>query len=593
MKLSNIFISISILVLLTACTSSKWVSSNELVLDIESAQTLESFPILKVTTNPTPNNPILEISVYNNRLIQSPMRYESQRVIQKYRPRYGFMAAGILGSAALFYIASTDKISERTRSKTQQNILRLTGVGALLGGALQLKPVGPPIYTGEKKIFGETDLIITRDSSELFSDPIVVRMNAAFNGSSLVSGIERAVTSTYTFNLIDELRLRSIIPDSLSYFDIQLVTNYQVLDLKVPVDAVMNKFVRINGNSVALRSSPSELLPNVITTVAEASFLPWVESLQNGWYKVMLGATPAYVNTSSSELVWRVSNGSSSDFIVTTPAGNYGSVDVETNIPVTDIQNQKAIGIIFTNENYGIDIKSLSNAHRSGKLVQDYLINALGYQESRVLSLAYQGGDNKFYNDLDINQELNLLNGLKVDSDTDIFFYFNGISKLQLNNNIPESYLIASSQDSNNEIHLDTLVTSIKRLNPASFTLILDTDYSNTTLFNISQANVPFLQSQLQEMLNGFERSSIFLASNVDQIAGNYVSRDLRTDRVHGILTYYFTQAIKDSNTQIDQIREYLRRNVAFTSRRLHDRTQDPIILYNESYNLLRPTSDP
>src|SRR5690606_703441 len=140
---------------------------------------------------------------------------------------------------------------------------------------------------------------------------------------------------------------------------------------------------------------------------------------------------------------------------------------------------------------------------------------------------------------------------------------------------------------------LDSLVTKIKRLNPASFTLILDTDYSNTTLFNISQANAPFLQSQLQEMLNGFERSSIFLASNVDQIAGNYVSRDLRTDRVHGILTYYFTQAIKDSNSQIDQIRDYLRRNVAFTSRRLHDRTQDPIILYNESYSLLRPTSDP
>ena len=592
MRLSKLFVGSLILFAGASCTSSKWISTNELVLDIENAETLESFPVLEVSKYPTASNPILEISVYNNRLIQSPMRYESQRVIQKYRPRYGFLTAGILGSAALFYISGTDRISERTRSKTQQNILRVTGVAALIGGALQLKPVGPPIYTGEKKIFGQTDLIITRDSSELYTEPIIVRMNAAYNGASLVSGIERAVTSTYTFNLIDELRLRTIVPDSLSFFDVQIVTNHQVLDLSIPVDDVMNKFVRINENNVALRSSPSELLPNVITTLAEASFLPWVESLQNGWHKVMLGATPAYVSTNSSELVWRVTNGSGSDFIVTTPGGNYGAVDVESNIPATEIKNNKAIGIIFTNENYPVDIKSLSNAHRSGQLIHDYLINALGYNENRIIPLAYQGGEHKFSDDLVINPDRNEINGHKVDSETDVFFYFNGASKLILNNNIPESYLVPSTQQDGFEIQLYSLVQEIRRLNPASFTMVLDTDYSNTTLFNISQANGPFLQSQLLEMVNDFEHSSVILASNADQIAGNYISRDLRMDRVHGILTYYLAQAIKEGHTQLDQIRDHLRRNVAFTSRRLHDRTQDPIILYNESYNLLRSTSE-
>lgn len=592
MKLSNLFIGTIILLAGASCTSSKWTSTNELVLDIENAETLESFPVIQVSKYPTPNNPILEISVFDNRLIQSQMRYESQRIIQKFRLRYGFLASGILVSAALFYISSTDKISENSLSKTQQNILRLTGIGALVSGALQLKPVGPPIYTGEKKTFGQTDLVVTRDSTALYTEPIIIRMNAAYNGASLVTGIEREITGSYTFNLIDELRLRTIVPDSLSFFEIQIVTTYQVLDLQIPVDEVMNKFVRIKAKSVALRSSPTELIPNVISTLAEASFLPWVETLQNGWYKVMIGATPAYVDGNSSELIWRVADGSNLDFVVTTPRGIYGSVDVESNIPLTDVKNHKAVGIIFTNENYPSDIKSLSSAHRSGKLVHDYLINALGYHENRIITLAYEGDNQKFSDDLKIFADHNMINDIKIDSDSDVFFYFNGASKLLINNNIPESFLISSSQDGGYEIQLGAFVHEIKRLNPATFTMILDTDYSNSTHINTTEVNRPFLQSQLLEMIKNFEHGSIILASNSSQIAGNYISQDLRTDRVHGIMTYYFVQAIREGKTQLIEIRDHLRRNVAFTSRRFHDRTQDPIILYHESYDLLRSTSD-
>src|SRR5690606_7567387 len=86
--------------------------------------------------------------------------------------------------------------------------------------------------------------------------------------------------------------------------------------------------------------------------------------------------------------------------------------------------------------------------------------------------------------------------------------------------------------------------------------------------------------------------NSVIFAGSLDQTAGNYQSADLRTDRVHGILTYYFTRALQSGITDIPGIYQYLQRNMTFTSRRLHNRAQDPFALYNEPTNLLRFTPD-
>lgn len=576
MGIVRVIVFISILIL-TGCTTSRWIADPEPTPDLSNSTEIDSEPRILITSTPTPEQPVLELSVINRRLLEVPMVYKSTRVIQRYRPKYGFLAAGAVIAAGTLYLA--ENLDAQTQN-SQKNILRATAGGIVIGSLLNMKPVGDPIATGEVLQYGQASIDQFIDSTTVYPEVIRVILNAALNGQSLVSGREFMVNHNYAIDLIDELNLAETQLSEDSIIDIQLVTEYEVVDVEVKISSIMNQYIRISRPNTIVRSSPELTESNVITTVAPNSYLPLVDTIDNNWYRTTLGASTAFLDKSDGNLIWRVGAGYNSNFIVTTSGSPSGSVDIERNIPLLNARNTDAIGIIVTQESYPDRLNSVKNAHRSGDLVGDYLTRTLGVLDQNIIRLK----SSYFPESLtDILLEMDA-DGTFNFENKDLYFYFAGAGGVQSDSTGVNFRLLASN--GSNGVNFEQLLGKVSNLDTRSTVLIFDTDFSN----GMQSMNVNGIADTLNLIIDSFvannPNSAIFIASEINQIASNYQSTDLRTDRIHGIFTYYFIQSLQSGRNSLPEIRDNLLRNVTFTSRRLHNRAQDPIIRFNSNFSL-------
>jgi hypothetical protein len=569
---------IILLLLMTGCTTSRWVANSEPKLDFSSSRELDSNPRISVASIPTPSQPVLEISVVNERLLEVPLVYESSRVIQRYIPRTGFLIAGILASAGTLYLS--EKVDSES-SNGQKNLFRITAGGILIGSALNMKPDGDPIRTGESRIYGQSSRTQFVDSTQTYRLPVLVRMNAALDGVALLSGREFNIRQNVKINLLEELNLSNRQLEHDASIAIQLVTEHEIIDLEVPVSSLMNRFIYVTQRNTVVRTQPEVNSSNIITTIAPNSYLPFIEQTENGWFRTILGASTAYIPETAGKLVWRVGSGFNSDLIVSTSGVQPGSVDIERNVPEIDSRNPNSIAIIITQESYSQHIRSVKNAHRGGDLVNEYVTKSLGIPDQNVIRLRSSYFPESIRDILTDTGS----SGMYQFENKDLFFYYSGAGARTVIKNQVQFELI--STDENRSISLTELFGLLSGLPVRNTTVILDTDFSNVKSDSVYFANQDVLLQKIDSYLNAKQNSAVFLATDLNQIASNYQSQDLRTDRIHGVFTYYFLQSIQNGLVQLPQIRDNLLRNVTFTSRRLHNRGQDPIIRFNSNYSLI------
>lgn len=585
----NIRFAIILIALFSGCTTSRWIPSGELKQDPTQIRVLETSSKLVLTGNPTPNEPIIYLNIINDRLIEAPLQYESIRVIQRYRPRWGILASGTITAAGLIYLSEISSVSS-TLTTSHKNIMRIAAAALITGAVFQLKPVGDPIPTGESIQLGRAEVRQYRDTTQLSLNPVRVRINAAYNGEALVTGLEKVVTGSLGLNIVEELGIRSLIPVQDDYIDIQFVTEHDVIDHQVKISAVMNQYVRILQSGTPLRSSPSTQFPNVITNAAASSLLPLSQTTETGWYRVMLGATPAFVRSNEGELVWRTGSGSGSDMILSTTGSTFGTVDVERNIPEIGIIDSSSAAIIITFEGYPTGIRSLSNSSRSGNLVYEYVVSSLGIPAKNTARLQFDASSTNISQQ--ISSEINQIRANIPESELNrLFVYLNGASGIHSIFGEPTPHILFphSNEDASRYLTYADFFEQIMSLAPKSITMVLDTDFSNRDLELNNQIVRNIVRDQFSNAIFSIPNYLVVLASDVDQFAGNYQSNDLRTDRVHGILSYYFMQGIQQGIATSSELQNYLQRNMTFTSRRLHNRAQDPIIWSRNSFRLLPP----
>jgi hypothetical protein len=277
-----------------------------------------------------------------------------------------------------------------------------------------------------------------------------------------------------------------------------------------------------------------------------------------------------------------VESGFNSDFIVSTSGALRGSVDIERDLPVSTQVNSDAVGIIITQELYPDSISSVRNAHRSGDLVNDYFVQTLGIPEQNVIRLKspfFAASLTEVLNDETGNAVLDFRS-------RDLFFYFAGAGETTIDSSGVSFNLLSSM--GKDAIDLESLFVRISTLNTNSNVIILETDFSNQASLYPNETLADSLNFIIDQFLMTTKNSAVLFASELNQRASNYQSIDLRTDRIHGIFTYYFLQALQSGESSLPQIRDVLLRNVTFTSRRLHNRAQDPLIKFNSNF-LLKP----
>lgn len=574
-----------------SCTSSRWVTQDQFVEDRDQIKLLDSAPIVSITDLPTNDRPSFKLTVFDRQLTEVPLRLQTTRVIQRYRPRYGLVALGVVGSAGLAYLATKEGVLDQELSNSQKNILYLTASGVLAGSILNMKPVGKPVYTGETRLLGQVQTIQKVDSSKIYNGSVDVIINAAYNGESLVTGLQKTIVGQQEVNLLNDLGLRTFSPPDTGSIQIQVTSEYEILEFDIPLSSFMNRYVRIATRNTPLRNSPAFSSANVVTTVAETSLLPWLESADD-WYRVMLGTTPVYVPITEGDLIWRFGSGTSSELVVTTSAGTYGSVDIERDIPVTSIINNRAIAVIIANDEYeSSSFRSLPSM-RSAQLVAEYLNLSLGYKRDRIITITNIKADSDANSLLQIDFEAQTIHGIRFSTLSDLFIYYVGHGGIIEYNGNYEPAILPVDMVPGDGIPLSSLFHELRSLNVASISVLLDTDFTHRYLPSLSPLNADRQRQFSGILTQGNPSNSVIYSVTGNQVSGAYQSNDLRTDRVHGILTYYWVKAIQSGISDMPTVFQYLQRNMTFTSRRLHNRAQDPFGVISESTNLLRFTTE-
>ncbi len=249
-----------------------------------------------------------------------------------------------------------------------------------------------------------------------------------------------------------------------------------------------------------------------------------------------------------------------------------GQSDVDINIPVTSLKNEKTFALVIGNEEYGkyqMDLNTSSNvdfAAMDARTFKKYLISTLGVPEENItLLINATAGQMK--------QSIARLSALAAayEGDAQLLFYYAGHGLPKEGTNEP--YLIPVDVSPSNldyALKLEDVYTKLSENPCERVTVFLDACFSggarNQGLVAARGVRIkpksPFVLGNLV----------VFSASSEDQSAHPY------TEKAHGIFTYYLLKGLQISNGAMSygELEEFVRTNVMRKSVLVNNKLQTP-----------------
>lgn len=564
----NRFHVLILLLLFSGCTTSRWIVQEAPASDLNESKLLSTEPILTVSSLPDPDNPVITFDIRNLNTIQVPQRVEQRRFVQKYRPRYGLMMLGLAGSAGLLYVANSNAFLENGLTDNQRLGVNVSAGVLAAASVFNLKPSGEPMFTGETRLLDQVGMTTRIDTLVRPANSPVVQttIQARYKGDVVLSGLQKsAVNQELRLDLVNELPFRSFQSDDPGILEIVISTSTQSFRTDVPVESFLKRYARVARRNTPIRSSPQDQAGNIVTTVAEASLLPWVSS-ENGWLQVLLGLNPVYMRMEDGAVVWMPAGGVGG--MVVSTGQRFGDIDIERNIPQLPAQQRDAAAVIIANERYADPLYANRFANRSVDLMKRYFNEALGVPIERIrvvsdapssLSASWaRFSRNNLWSELNLNPQTSRL-----------FVYYAG--KGATLNGRP--MLLPVDAPGGAPIDVESFLDYLATLPTASTHVMFDTDFVHSIDGSVLGSNALKTAS---DALTESKPSWVLFASDVRQPSNAYTTEDFRTDRIYGLLTYFVCKALQEEHTTTSEIQAYLTRNLTFTSRRLHNRPQDP-----------------
>jgi len=583
----NIFIISSLfaaLVGFSACTSARWTVKDKSATDRSDYRVLKQKHFLHSSTEVTPEHPVLSMDLLTKTTYEYSERILMQRNIQDYKLRPGFVALG-LGSAALAFYVANSSIVEGNATSTKSLTINAVGTLLALSGFLNMKPVGDPRPTDEEKYLRTTGHTVVVDTVETHTQQnLQASVNVRYDNRVLVQDENRAVTNgTLEIplgNPLSNLGLNGTDPDTvhvnITFQDSSYVFNY-------PVSRILKPYAEVTSQITSLRNTPELTPDNILADLLQGSQIE-VKREENGdWYRVLYGISENFIRKEDVRLVWRTADFSEVSEVMTVPRVPFGNIDIESNIPILRGPQSNAYALIVTNENYTGELPQRTYAHRDGRLIREYLDNALGLPPDNI----YQISD--FSNPVDIDQTLSQLQSVANDS-SEVFIYLSGYGLVSESNNQPVLNLLGI-KDNNVErrsIPLPNLFAQIKSI-PSSQTLILgDLDFTKKMpdgiITELNQREI--IESAARPLETRDKTISLVLGNQLLQPSTLYMTGG-GEDKKHHIFPYFFARALQNRNTNLSSIYQFLERNVTYTARKLHDQPQDPLLIGNSTLDLV------
>lgn len=581
-KINHILTVLILLSVVAGCTSARWTVKEKESVDKSDYEVVEERLFLQQADKVTPENPVLTMELLSETEYEYAQRVLMQRNIQDYRLRPGTVALGLGGAAMAFYLANFADFNGRS---TPTKTWTLNGVGGLMlaSGFLNMKPVGEPRPTGEERYLRttgttteidtvKTDAEIDTSASVymLYNDLIIFEENnQSFSNGKLNIPVGKT---------LEALELSGLNPGNATVEALFADSLYQYT---YPINSVLQPYATINKQLVPLRNSPQENTDNVLADLVEGSQLK-IDEIQDGWFKVLYGISETYIKSSDADIIWRSEDYTTEDQVVTIPRVPFGDIDVESNILVLRQSNPDAKALLVINQNYHEQLGERNYALRDGRLIRTYLQNALGYDRENIIQLA----DISSSDSLDVT-----ISSMKesANDSTELFVYLSGFGGIDsTGSEIGLDFLTVNpSTKTDSTIDINKLFSKIADIPSAQTFMVTDIDFSRGEQFQQFSDNQmqQIIEREVAPMLTSNSASAILMGSRLNNPSSLYMSQQ-GEDKKHHIFPYFFAKALQQRRTSISDIYQYLERNVSYTSRRLFDRPQDPLLLGNTQINL-------
>ncbi len=561
-----------LLLLSTACSSSKWVVENQYETDLNDFELLSSTRFLERSSFPTPNSPIIAFQLKASNTFEYTQRVKTDRYIQQYRPTWKSVLLGLAGvgvaTTAALTVANND--SENTVSR---NILYGTAGFITLSSFLNMKPVGEATPTGESRLLRKTGSVEETEIVTATPGPDIRATYSIFHRDEILIGEKEidAVNSTYSINLIEDLNPEVFEYDSSDAIELEVYFNNETYTEVIPLKNIFESFAVVSSQVTALRDEPELNSRNILTDLAFGSQMKLVEE-DSLWYKVLYGISETWISKTDAYPIWRPSEFASQLSIIAIPNIPFGNVDVESNIPTLRTNNDSTFVFMLSNGQYQGEYSERTYAERDLRLMEEYFQSALGIPAENIdkainidsrqrLSLAY----GRFANKLRRPQKL-------------LIVYVSGYA---MSTERGETEIISTEPSQFQNINLNSLLRGLSGLPVEEIMVINDLDYINS-----ENERSGLNESLAQVVLDNNSNSIIIFGATENQRSRDFSVANGDQKR-HSIFTYYIADAMKNQEGTVSGIINHLQRNVDYTSRRLHNRPQNVIYFGDTSISLV------
>lgn len=585
---------------LGSCTTSAWMVAEQPVADPDSETTLSEKRFFHPVITPSPQNPVFSLELLNERALLYNMHLASERYIQQYRPRYGYMALGLSGMAMGLYLSNSSVIDADRLSTRERAMLNVAAVSIGAASYLTMKPDGEPRPAGEVRLLQKTGTRVIQDSIPV---PLSTDARARL---TITRGTENLVDArpldfrdnAVSFHIGQVTDIRRLPGSDTTGLHLQLEYQDVRFDQYTPLSAFMQEFVEVTTSSVPLRTSPAILSNNIIQHVGSQSRFPFLNDVDDRWYRILRSDGPAYVPKEYSRRIWQVADTARiGDQVVLPDHMVFGDIEIERNLPDNRRANPDAIAIFIINGEYRDPLQHLPNASRTAQLASLYASQVLGYYSDNI----------RVYENMTYHQMRRLLQqsdslmigGRHLSQDeSDLFIYYYGHGITDPDNRfllVPVDYDPAGG--TSGLIPVQDLVDTIAGMSTRKSVMVLDTDWSRASVFGTHTDNGVRTGAEEAQALQSVmarlpETAAAFWAASPGQRSGTYSGNSDRVGYPYDIFTWYFFQGLKDGRRTTGDLESYLERNVPFTSRRLLDRAQDPGFAGNDNLILVRDRPD-
>mgnify|MGYP003626161300 FL=1 len=558
-------------ILMLGCSTTTWIVESEQEVDRGDYKLLDSKLFLEKVGEITPELPVVQFKLKAANTFEYPQRIKTNRYIQKYRPRWGYVALGVAASGLAGYSA----LEFTDPDKKGQQIALLGASTALIGiSFLNMKPVGEPQPTGETRLLRRTGNFVDVDTLDAtINESQNVFYTIRYKNQALIDNFEVQIAdNNFTINFLEELNPDIFEGNEDVSIGLDIVYKDSLYNYDIPIRSIFDPFVVVTSPVTALRNEAKINSNNILTDLAQGSQLKLVERVGE-WVKVLYGISENWVSESDVDVIWRPSQFSRQLSIIAIPNVPFGSVDVERDIPRLNEEDKRKWGFIISNQGYSGGLPEKAYAHRDGQLIEKYMNTALGIAPTQTIRFqdvsSYQAARNGF------NRLVSRINSRQIE----LVVYLNGYAEIDPKTD-KVNFLATGSDSAASRIDLNSLFDGFANLPVQKLSIIADIDFIN------SSNNVTALEVLAATVTTQVPNSMVVFASNTNQRSYLYAEPNGRQKR-HSIFTYFLADAIKKRNTNWLDIKNYLDRNVSFTSRSIFNATQDIRFFGSDSLSLI------